>query len=302
MELNGLHLLLTYQCTLECDHCFVWGSPWQQGTMTYAAVKEILDQAVATKTIKSIYFEGGEPFLFYPVLVKGVQEASKMGFEVGIVSNSYWATSVEDAWLWLEPFQGLVQDLSVSSDLFHWGERESLQARNAAAAAEKLGIPIGFISIAQSGADDAAVPLMVQGQLPLGESGVMYRGRAAEKLTHQAKKFPWDRFDQCPYEDLREPGRIHVDPLGNLHICQGISIGNLFQKPLWEICRDYNPDSHPITGPILAGGPFELVKRYGLPHEQDYADACHLCYTACKALRPRFPEILLPDQMYGAFE
>ena len=31
MKLTGLHLLLTYQCVLECDHCFVWGSPWQKG-------------------------------------------------------------------------------------------------------------------------------------------------------------------------------------------------------------------------------------------------------------------------------
>ena len=34
MKLSGLHLLLTYQCTFECDHCFVWGSPWQTGTLT----------------------------------------------------------------------------------------------------------------------------------------------------------------------------------------------------------------------------------------------------------------------------
>lgn len=302
MELIGLHLLLTYQCTLECDHCFVWGSPWQQGTMTYDVVKEILDQAVETETVKSIYFEGGEPFLFYPILVKGVQDASSMEFQVGIVSNSYWATSEEDALLWLEPFQGLVQDLSVSSDLFHWGERESLQARNAATAAEKLGIPIGFISIAQSGAENGIKPELTQGQLPLGESGLMYRGRAAEKLAQQAQKYPWESFQECPYEDLCEPGRIHVDPFGNLHICQGISIGNLFQKPLREICRDYIPDSHPITGLLLAGGPVELVRRYNLPHEQNYADACHLCYTSCKALRDRFPEILLPDQMYGIID
>ena len=35
MKLSGLHLLLTCQCTFECDHCFVWGSPWQSGVMTH---------------------------------------------------------------------------------------------------------------------------------------------------------------------------------------------------------------------------------------------------------------------------
>jgi hypothetical protein len=98
---------------------------------------------------------------------------------------------------------------------------------------------------------------------------------------------------------LREPGRIHVDPLGNLHICQGIAIGNLFQTSLKEICAQYDPDRHPIAGPLLRGGPIELVKIYSVPHRAAYADACHLCYEARRDLRDRFPEILGPDQVYG---
>jgi hypothetical protein len=50
---------------------------------------------------------------------------------------------------------------------------------------------------------------------------------------------------------------------------------------------------------LLNGGPVALVTEYGLPHEADYADACHLCYEARTALRPRMPAILGPDQMYG---
>ena len=44
MELTGLHLLLTYRCTYECDHCFAWGSPRQEGTMTLGIVRNILQQ------------------------------------------------------------------------------------------------------------------------------------------------------------------------------------------------------------------------------------------------------------------
>jgi hypothetical protein len=300
MILRGLHLLLTYQCTFECDHCFAWGSPWQQGTMTLKTVQGILNQAKDVGTVTSIYFEGGEPFLYYAVLVKGVQQAAAMGFEVGMVSNGYWATSLEDALLWLKPFSGLVQDLSVSSDLFHYSEMISQQARDAAEAASQLGIPTGYISIAPPPeAPGEAGAGSTVGQLPEAESGVMYRGRAVEKLAGKAPKHPWDSFITCPYEDLREPGRIHVDPLGNLHICQGISIGNLFERPLLDICREYDPDAHPITAPLLAGGPVELVRRYNLPHEPVYADACHLCDRSRLLLRDRFPEVLRPEQMYG---
>lgn len=296
MKLTGLHLLLTYQCTLECDHCFVWGSPWQNGTMTLSNVHEILKQAKAVGTIKSIYFEGGEPFLYYAILLSSVREANSLGFQVGIVSNGYWATSVMDAVVWLEPFAGLISDLSVSSDVYHWNEKLSRQAQNASAAAKKLGIPLGMIEIAQP---EEANAVSIEGQLPLGQSAVLYRGRAADKLASRAEKHAWDEFTECGHEDLREPGRVHVDPLGNLHICQGISIGNMFDKPLREICAKYDPDLHPIAGALLAGGPAELVRRYSLPYKSKYADGCHLCYDARLALRTRFPETLAPDQMYG---
>ncbi len=299
MKLNGLHLLLTYQCTLECEHCFVWGSPWQSGTLTLAQLDEILRQAKEVGTVDSIYFEGGEPFLYYAILAHSVQEAVRLGFKVGIVSNAYWATTVEDAVEWLKPFAGLLADLSVSSDLYHWSDSSRARARNASAAAEKLGIPLGTLSIAQPESVEAA---STTGQLPPGECGVMYRGRAAEKLTARAARQPWDSFDECPHEDLREPGRVHVDAFGNLHLCQGLVIGNLFRTPLREICETYDPDRHPIAGALLAGGPAELVRRYGLPMAAGYADACHLCYTARLALRARFPEILSPDQMYGVCE
>jgi MoaA/NifB/PqqE/SkfB family radical SAM enzyme len=62
MKLDGLHILLTYQCTYECDHCFVWGSPRQKGTLTSEQIEQILEQAKEAG-VTSIYFEGGEPFL-----------------------------------------------------------------------------------------------------------------------------------------------------------------------------------------------------------------------------------------------
>jgi len=287
MKLTGLHLLLTYQCTLECEHCFTWGSPWQSGTMTLQDIRHYLRQAKDLGTVGRIYFEGGEPFLYYATMLWGIREASEMGFETGIVTNSYWATTVEDAIEWLRPVAGLIQDLSVSSDIYHWNEQLSQQAQNARLAAEQLGIPLGFLSVAQPG--DAAE----------GESSVMYRGRAAAKLVERTTLHAWEQFTTCPYEDLREPGRLHLGPLGHLHICQGISVGNMLQTSLREICEAYDPDAHPIAGPLLAGGPAALVRRYDVPHEERYADACHLCFEARQALRATFPDVLAPDQMYG---
>jgi MoaA/NifB/PqqE/SkfB family radical SAM enzyme len=294
MELTSLHILLTYQCTFECEHCFVWGSPWQQGTMSLREIGQVLGQAKETGTIDKIFFEGGEPFLYYALLLKGTQAAAALGFKVGLVSNAYWANSREDALAFLQPFRGLIEDLTISSDLYHYSELMSAQAKNAGAAAQELGIPIGMICVAQPGAQAADS----HGQIT-DQAAVMYRGRAITKLVPKAALQDWEQFTACPHEDLREPGRAHLDPLGNLHICQGISLGNVFETPLKELCRDYQAEAHPICGPLLEGGPVALVQEYRLPHADRYADACHLCYAARLALRERFPQILGPDQMYG---
>ena len=247
--------------------------------MTDEMLEHILEQAEKFGTIEWIYFEGGEPSLNYKQLCSGVQMARERGFRTGIVSNACWATTDAEALEWLQPFAGVVEDLSVSDDAYH-GSREGPQnTLIARRAAEQLGIPVDFISV--------------------GESSVLYRGRAAEKLAPHVQQKPWSQFTKCPWEDLQYPGRVHVDAFGNLHICQGISIGNLLERPLTEIMHDYDPDTHPVTGPLLAGGPAELLMRYDLQHDEAYADACHLCYLSRCKLRDRFPELLTPGQMYG---
>ena len=294
--LSGLHLLLTYECNYECDHCFVWGGPSQSGNMTEDTIEHILRQAEELGTIEWIYFEGGEVFLYYQLLCSGVKSAWERGFKVGIVTNAYWAKTDAEARECLQPFAGVVEDLSISDDAYH-GSKEGLRHTHIARqAAEFLDIPVNFISVE---GPEAADVQGAAGQLPAGESSVLYRGRAAEKLASRVQPKSWKQFTECPWEELRHPERVHVDAFGHLHICQGISIGNLLERPLTEIMRDYNPDIHPIVGPLLDGGPVEIVNRYELPHEQGYADACHLCYVSRCKLRDRFPDVLTPDQMYG---
>jgi MoaA/NifB/PqqE/SkfB family radical SAM enzyme len=298
MRLTGLHLLLSYRCTHECDHCFVWSSPRGKSTMTLAQVRDLLHQARDLGTVSSVYFEGGEPFLFYPVLLRGLEEAAALGFQLGIVTNCYWATSVEDAIEWLRPIAELgITDLSLSSDLFHGEAMLTNDAQNAQAAARQLGLPDNTITIeAPEGCD--AYSTGAPGE-PIEGGSVRFRGRAASKLVEGVERHPWSEFTACPDEDLVDPGRVHVDGLGHVHICQGLIIGNVQERPLAEIVESYDPARHPVIGPLLDGGPAELARRFGLPEGESYADACHLCYLLRDALRPRFPSLLAPDQVYG---
>ena len=101
--LTEIHFLLTYRCNFECDHCFLYCGPGSPGTFTIQQVDEVLRETQKIETVNMIYFEGGEPTLYYPLLLESVKRAYQYGFEVGIVSNAYGALAEEDARLWLEP-------------------------------------------------------------------------------------------------------------------------------------------------------------------------------------------------------
>jgi len=292
MKLKGLHLLLTYQCTMECDHCFVWSRPSAQETMTFKQINELLSEAEKLGTVKWVWFEGGEPFLYYQIMLKGLSKAAEMGFKTGVLSNAYWATCFEDALEWLRPLAELgVADVGLSSDPYHGEDTEAERVKNGVKAAMKLGIPVGVMATAK-------LPDKLVG-LPGGVDELMYRGRAAEKLLEEAPRKVWSEIKECPYEDLVNPKRVHVDPLGYVHVCQGLAIGNAWQNPFSGIIRSYDHSNHPIIQTLVEGGPAALIEKFGLSHEEEYADACHLCYIARLALRERFPQLLTPNQMYG---
>ena len=297
--LTGIHFILTYTCNFECDHCFLYCSPRSQGTFTIEQVSKVLDQACNIGTVEWIYFEGGEPLLYYPLLMESVRRATRHGFKVGVVTNAYGAISRQDAELWIRPLaeSGLAH-LSVSNDSFHYGQKRENPAAVAYAVAEALGVDTSQICI-ETPTVLPPDPMTGDKGRPVVGGGAMFRGRAVDTLTDRLPLRPWEELVQCPYEDLDAPSRVHVDPFGHVHVCQGISIGNLWTAPLSEIIAHYRPDAHPICGPILRGGPAELLRQAGAAPAAGYVDECQLCYLTRRAVIDKHAIYLAPKQVYG---
>jgi len=300
MSLTGIHFLLTYTCNYECDHCFLYCSPRSSGTFTVSRIRDVLDEARKLGTVRRIYFEGGEPFLYYPIMVEGLRLAREAGFEAGVVTNCYWATAVEDAELWLGPvLEAGIDDLSMSDDDYHHdgADGESPAAR-AARAATKIGMPAGSICIERptvgAGQDDRGQPVV--------GGGALLKGRAVETLVEGLPTRPRESFVECKHEELVVPGRVHVDAFGHVHVCQGVSIGNMWRTPLSELVSEYDASAHPICGPLSLGGPAELARVRGVDLEGEFVNECHYCYMVRRALIDRFPEYLAPRQVYGLEE
>jgi hypothetical protein len=306
IRLDGIHFLVTYRCTYACDHCFVWGSPAAEGTMTLAQLTSVIDQA-AERGVESVYFEGGEPTLAYPIVLAAAQHARERGLEWGMVSNCFWATSVEDAKVWLAPFVDLgISDLSLSSYAYFVEDADEDRLRNAALAARELSLPMAVLEVG------AAACLDIPG-LCLGEDvgDIMCKGRAAVELAPGRAARPPETLVTCPFEDFAHPGRAHLGCDGELQICQGISAGNVFAGApdeagapspagLASVLDAYDPERRPVVRDINAGGPWALAQAYGhSPQRALYADECHLCYEVRSALRERLPDVLAPAQCYG---
>ena len=295
IRLDGIHFLVTYRCTYACDHCFVWGSPEAEGTMTLTQLTSAIDQA-AECGVESVYFEGGEPTLVYPVVLAAAAHARRRGLEWGMVSNCFWATSVEDAKVWLAPFVDLgISDLSLSSYAYFVEDADEDCLRNAVLAARELGLPMGVLEVGAAACLD--VPGLCLGE-DVGE--IMCKGRAAVELAPGRADRPPETLVTCPFEDFADPGRAHLGCGGELQICQGISAGNVFADGLAAVLEGYDPARRPVIAEILAGGPWALAQAYGhTPRRELYADECHLCYEVRSALRGRFPDVLAPAQCYG---
>jgi MoaA/NifB/PqqE/SkfB family radical SAM enzyme len=301
LSLKGVHFLLSYQCTSECDHCFVWGSPSAKGTFSLKDIESLLKESKKLKDVEFICFEGGEPFLHYPIMIESLKKAKKMDFKLGIVTNCYWAASLDNAVQWISPIAEIgIDDLSISADLYHAESLDSPEVFNAVKVLKKFKIPFDILCVEEESA--GAKKKIAGTSFSCGQ--VLYKGRASVELIKKVKgkkpkNLSWRTFNECKEEDIENPSRVHVDPLGYVHICQGISIGNFKKKRFSRIIKSYDPESHPILGPLLEGGPVRLAEKYRVSHKDKYKDACHFCYELRVNLRKRFPEILGPGQMYG---
>lgn len=148
--------------------------------MTLSCVRKILDEARGA-SIETIYSEGCESFLYYPVLIQGVNEALRSGFQVGIAASCYWATSLEGAVAWLEPLRS-ISGLELSGDEYH---RSVENTRFGVIAAKLLGIPMSITSISAS-----HEPEEIEG-IHINHCAFIYRGRATSKLASHAEKRSW---------------------------------------------------------------------------------------------------------------
>jgi MoaA/NifB/PqqE/SkfB family radical SAM enzyme len=297
--LTDLHILLTYNCSLRCRHCYIFSDQRASGKISLSQISQFLNDGRKHPDLKWVFFTGGEPFTQYPLLLKAVQRARKLDYEVGIETNGFFARTESAALRFLRPLADMrVKEIRISNDILHYKNPDNSPAKRALLAAQKLGMSTKLVRIPYSEADNPKqnekypVTSILEPQL-------MFSGRAADTMLTERPSFDWKNFTRCPRSDIAAPRQVFVDAYGFVQICPGISIGNASDKPLHRIIEDYDLREHPILLPLHAQGPSGLIRDFNIHTGKEYVGPCHCCYLTRRELIDQYPELLGPRNVYG---
>ncbi len=310
-------LLLTYKCPAACTFCYYKCGPEKGGLMS-------IETAIAAwrglKTLAGesakIHITGGEPFLYFEHLAKLLEKAAKLGLgTVDMVeTNGFWADKKNDI---VEKLKFLdahnVKKLKISYDPFHaefvpYNKVKLLYET----ACEVLGPQRVLVRWQEYLEKDLSVKNCSEDEKTvlfadsLKNHPCRFTGRAAEKLTQLFANKEVEKIAKqvCQKSFLAAKG-IHIDPYGNIFsgVCSGIIIGNINEKPLEEIWRDFNPTKKEVLNVLFNEGPAGLLEKaikQGYQKSRLYSGKCHLC-TALRQFffdKGQLLQIIGPEDCY----
>jgi sulfatase maturation enzyme AslB (radical SAM superfamily) len=92
---------------------------------------------------------------------------------------------------------------------------------------------------------------------------------------------------EIPYTNsLTDIKNLRFLPNGDINICRGICIGNIYENDIITIISQYDPYSSLITSALMSGGVANLIKQVNMYEQKvdpnDYYGICDLCAECVK--------------------
>jgi len=304
-------VMLTYKCTAACRHCLVMASPKQ------AAIATDVPRAVEYveefwKRDRWTLLAGGEALIFYDRVLEIIRRSQERGIPIAFVeTNASWCVSDEvTVRRFTQMHEAGLMGMYFSLDPYHQefipvenvqrGVRIAEQVfggDNLYFSEDRLKTPHLWREITR---DERKLAEWVRSHPP----GMV--GRAAERLSQYLDPKPIAEIakDNCAKAlDLDSLVEIQVDPFDVVRpdMCSGIMIGNARQAPLSEIITTAYAMTNPVVRTLRAHGPvglLEMGKDKGYQPRETYVSKCHLCWEVRKFLRPHYPGLFGPREIY----
>ncbi len=273
MEHLTISFLLTRRCNAQCRHCGAWPSKdkskLKSGSKTASdfttdEIDTYIDEIEKTPEIEAVGLTGGEVFIVKPLLKKAVDRLREIDTPYTIVTNAFWAKSIDVAKGVLKDFTDCI-GIGFSADSFHDEFIPVRNVVNAVKAAESLNIPYLVRATMKVGDTEESMKQWFENAgLPdikvIQFAPVMYIGEATEKMNPE--EFP-NKNPAVPCLSLRTP---FIMPGGDVFACCGeaaniegkhpLYLGNLNESSLTTLIKKY--DTNPFIIALYTKGPRAL--------------------------------------------
>jgi len=169
------------QCNIRCGHCVAADESPETSKMDFDRAKDIIKE-MARCNVTGISFTAGEPLLFFDDICKLIQLCKENGIYSRIVTNGYWAKTLEHTDRVVSELManGLSQ-LRLSYSRWHQQHINRENIVHAALSCQKHGLDY-FISFVTdfSKKDDSFEQFLRDHRLKFFPEPVIYFGRAGE--------------------------------------------------------------------------------------------------------------------------
>jgi len=285
-------LMLTYKCPAECEFCYYCCGTDKSGLMSVETAMNAWSGLIELSGKNArIHITGGEPFLFFDRLVEIATEAKKAGFGGldSIETNGWWAIDRKDIIEKLRHLKSVGMDrLKISWDAFHAQFVDIEHVKLLAETAEEV-LGAGRVMVRwQKYLNNRMGKMNKKNRDEMYLKAIKdypcrFTGRAGKGIAEMVanKKIDEVTRSSCRSGFLSAKG-VHVDPYGNVFsgLCSGIIIGNVSEKNLADIWRNFNPTECEFISELFGDSKRNLLVTAvasGYKVRDSYADKCHLC-------------------------
>ncbi len=313
-------LLFTYRCTIACRHCLFRCSPDQPAVrVSFEDGVEFLRQLRATDRV--VHIAGGEPTIYYQEMLRIWRAADREGVSPHFFeTNASWC--VGDG-VTRRRFRELreagAKGVLISCDPYHLGSVPPSRFQRARRIALEVFGDRNVIAAAPSVAELRRMMEIGRSEELLGEYTRHHTPRLVGRAGEELARFLRDRRvedlkhdalwhggasedESCRREfDPKQMWEIHIDPYANVQTCCAIIVGNAREIPLPELMKK-GFGGNEIARAVAVEGPFGLLRmamERGYIPRKGYPQKCNLCWEVRKFLRPYYPDILGPGEIYS---
>lgn len=291
---SNVEIVVTSRCNIKCRHCIYDCQPVNTEKLCKSIIIDLIKQAAALNSLKSVIFTGGEAFLEYDSLVENIALCEDLGLESSVVTNGFWALDSQITNQKLKKLKGL-RILNVSTDSFHQEFVPVDRIRNIIKSCHKLGVEcVVRVSYLNDPASEIGIIKKqltgLEGLYTISAMPVVPFGRAATLIDtlliyeYDPNGIPCCGAD-CPV----------IDSNGDVKFCPGglfshpdnilLKVGNIFVETLETIKKSAN--LNPIVQMLRLRGPSGLAHlirnqaiKEGIPflsQMEEVRDLCSLC-------------------------